>query len=144
MILVLISSPKQIGLKQLRAFFENCHTVIETTTWIDENRTKKVTRGPIKELLEEAFKLIKTDTEPAFLSAMRMSNPELKKHSIDSLKSLVESIERLVPNYISISHDNIVSLQVPPDKILNAINQTFATDVPSEFRDIYINAFASK
>ncbi|MEI7513343.1 MAG: hypothetical protein WCJ74_01845, partial [bacterium] len=144
MILVLISSPKQIGLKQLRDFFENCHTVIETTTWINENKTKKVTRGPINELLEEAFKLIKTDTEPAFLSAMRMSNPELKKHSIDSLKSLVESIERLVPNYISISHDNIVSLQVPPDKILNAINQTFATDVPSEFRDIYINAFSSK
>ena len=73
-----------------------------------------------------------------------MSNPELKKHSIDDLKSLVQSLERIVPNYISISHDNIVSLQVPPDKILNAINQTFATDVPPEFRDIYINAFSSK
>jgi hypothetical protein len=71
-----------------------------------------------------------------------MSNPELKKHSIDDLKSLVQSLERLVPNYISISHDNIVSLQVPPDKILHAINQTFATDIPSEFQDIYINAFS--
>ena len=62
--------------------------------------------------------------------------------SVDELKSLVQSIERLVPNYISISHDNIVSLSVPPEKILNAINQTFATDVPMEFRDIYINAYS--
>jgi hypothetical protein len=144
MVLVLISSPKQIGLKQLRDFFENCHTVIETTKWINDIKTKEVTRGPVKELLEEAFKLIKTDTEPAFLSAMRISNPELKKHSIDDLKSLVQSLARLVPNYISISSDNIVSLQVPPNKILTAINQTFATEVPAEFRDIYINAFSSK
>jgi len=142
MVLVLVSSPKQIGLKQLRDFFENCHTVIETSKWINEIRTTEVKRGPIKELLDEAFKLIKTDTEPSSLYALRMSNPELKKHSIDELKSLVQSIERLVPNYISISHDNIVSLSVPPEKILNAINQTFATDVPMEFRDIYINAYS--
>lgn len=142
MVLVLISSPKQIGLKQLRDLFENCHTVIETTSWIENIKNKEVNRGPIKELLEEAFNLIRSDTEPAFLSALRMNNPELKKHSIDDLKSLVQSLERLVPNYISISHDNIVSLQAPPEKILNALNKTFTTEVPSEFRDIYINAFS--
>lgn len=142
MVLVLVSSPKQIGLKQLRDFFENCHTVIETSSWIEEIRKKEVSRGPIKELLEEAFKLFKTDTEPPSLYALRMSNVELKKHSVDDLKSLVQSIERLVPNYITISHDNIVSLQVPPDKILNAIHQSLPTEVPPEFRDIYINAFS--
>lgn len=142
MILVLVSSPKQIGLKQLRDFFENCHTVIETSNWIKTIRTTEVTRGPIKELLEEAFKIMKTDTEPSSLYALRISNPVLKEHSIDDLKSLVLSLERLVPNYISISHDNIVSISVPPEKILNAINQTFAIDVPLEFRDIYINAYS--
>jgi len=142
MVLVLVSSPKQIGLKQLRDFFENCHTVIETTGWINEIRTTEVARGPIKELLDEAFKSIKTDTEPSNLYALRKGNSELMKHSFESLKSLVQSLERLVPNYISISHDNIVSLSVPPEKILNAINQTFATDVPMEFRDIYINAYS--
>lgn len=144
MVLVLISSPKQVGLKQLRELFENYHTVIETTKWINEIRNKEVARGPIKELLEEAFKSIKTDTEPSNLYALRKGNSELMKHSFESLKSLVQSLERLVPNYISISPDNIVSLQVPPDKILNAINQTFVTDVPVEFRDIYIKAYADK
>lgn len=140
--LVLLSSPKLIGLKEIREFFENCHTVIETKEWIEQLKAKEVTRGPIKELLEEAFKLWKSDTEPAYLSALRISNPELKKHSLDSLKSLVQSLERLVPNYISISHDGIVSLNVPPDKIMEAINQSFISDVPVDFRDIYLNAFS--
>ncbi|MCK9480306.1 MAG: ATP-binding protein [Bacteroidia bacterium] len=143
MVLVLLSSPKQVGLKELKDFFENCHTVIETTAWIEALKSKQVTRGPIKELLEEAFSYIKSDTEQPNLYALRERNQELKKHSVDSLKTLVQSIERLVPNYISISHDNIVNLNVPPDKILNAINQAFATDVPVEFRDIYVNAFSS-
>lgn len=143
MVLVLLSSPKQVGLKELKDFFENCHTVIETTAWIENLKTKNITRGPIKELLEEAFTYIKSDTEQPNLYALRERNPVLKKHSVDSLKTLIQSIERLVPNYISISHDNILSLNVPPDKILTAINQTFATDVPVEFRDLYINAFSS-
>lgn len=143
MLLVMISSPKQVGLKELRDFFDNCHTAIETSNWINEIKNKEVSIGPIKELLEEAFNLIKTDTEPAYLSAMRMNNAELRKHSIDDLKSLVQSLQRIVPHFISISSDNIVSLQVPPDKILNEINRIFATDVPVEFRDIYIKAFSS-
>lgn len=139
MVLVLLSSPKQVGLRELRDFFENCHTVIETSRWIENLKNKQITRGPIKELLEEAFKFIKFDTEPAHLSALRVSNTELKKHSADYLRTLVESIQRLVPNYINISND-IISLNVPPEKILNEINQT-ATDIPVEFRDMYINAF---
>jgi hypothetical protein len=139
--LVLLASPKLIGLNEIREFFENCHTVIETSAWIEQLKAKEVTRGPIKELLEEAFNLFKSDTEPPHLSALRMSNPELKKHSIDSLRSLVQSIERLVPSYISISND-IVSLNAPPEKIMASINQSFISDVPVDFRDIYLNAFS--
>jgi hypothetical protein len=143
MTLVLLSSPKQIGLKDLRAFFENCHTVIETSQWIENLKNREITLGPVKELLEEAFKLIKTDTEPAYLSALRISNATLKKHSLDELKSLVQSIERLAPGYVTLSHNDIISLNVPPEKILKTINHTFDTDVPIEFRDLYINAFTS-
>lgn len=143
MVLVLLSSPKQVGLKELKDFFENNHTVIETTAWIESLKSRQVTRGPIKELLEEAFSYIKSDTEQPNLYALRERNQELKKHSVENLKTLVQSIERLVPNYIGISHDNIVSMNVPPDKILNAINQAFVSDVPVEFRDMYVSAFSS-
>lgn len=142
--LVLLSSPKQLTLKELKDFFENCHTVIETSQWIEQLKNKQVARGPIKELLEEVFSYIKSDTEQPHLSALRERNPELKKHSVDNLKALVQSIEKLVPKYISISHDNIVSLNVPPDKILNAVSQNFSAEVPVEFRDLYLNAFSAE
>lgn len=141
MTLVLLSSPKQVGLRELKTFFEECHTVIETSQWIENLKNKQITQGPIKELLEETFKLIKSDTEPAHLRALRERNIELKKSSSDDLRSLVESLQRLVPGYINISND-IISLNVPPEKVLKAI-QTFTTDVPVEFRDMYINAFSS-
>ena len=140
MMLVLLSSPKQIAPKQLREFFENCHTVIETSDWIKSIKERQVDIGPIKELLEAVFELNKSDTEPAHLSAIRYSKPELKNHSIDKLKSLVESLERIVPGYISLTND-VVSLQAPPAKIINTINQIFAMDIPLEFREIYFKAF---
>lgn len=142
MALVLLSSPKQVGLQELRDFFDNCHTVIETSAWINALKTREIKRGPIKELLEAAFDLNKTDTEPSNLYALRISNNELKKYSVEELKSLVQSLARLVPNYISLSHDNIVSLNVPPDKILKAITTTFTSDVPLEFREMYLKAFS--
>lgn len=142
MVLVLLSSPKQVGLNQLKDFFENNHTVIETSAWVEALKSQEVERGPIKELLEEAFNLMRSDTEPAYLSALRMSNSELKKHSIEQLRTLVQSLERLVPKYVSISPNDIVSLNVPPDRIIAAINQAFTSDIPPEFRSMYLKAFA--
>lgn len=132
MTLVLLSSPKQLGLGQLRAFFHECHTVIETANWIKKLREREVSRGPIKELLETVFKQFVTDKEPPHLHALRQQHPTLKKFSIDQLRSLVQSLEQLVPGYISLQND-IVSLQAPPDKILNTINQTLLQIFPQNF-----------
>jgi hypothetical protein len=139
MCLVLISSPKQIGLNQLKDFFENCHTVNETSSWIKEMRQKNVDRGPIKEIFETVFDLTKTDTEPAYLGSIRIHNPALRQYPIEYLRSVIESVERLVPGYVSLTND-VVSIQVPPDKILDAINKTF-NEVPVEFTEIYLAAF---
>lgn len=140
MALVLLSSPKQLGLKQLKDFFDNCHKVTETANWIKELKNKEVKRGPIKELLETAYDFFKSDKEPPNLHALRQLNTELKKYSVEELSNLVQSLERIVPGYISLNNE-IVSLQAPPDKILNTINQTFATNIPSEFKDVYLKAF---
>lgn len=139
--LIILSSPKLVGLKELRNFFANCHTVIETTNWIKQIRDREVNRGPIKELLQTAYDIIRNDKEPANLNALRYANIELKKHSVEELKTLAQSLERLVPGFISIAND-VVSLQAPPDKILHAINQTFSTDIPPEFLDVYLKAFS--
>jgi hypothetical protein len=140
--LIILSSPKLVGLKELRDFFENCHTVTETTNWIKRIRDREVNRGPIKELLQTAYDIIRNDKEPANLNALRYANAELKKHSVEELRTLAQSLERLIPGFINIAND-VISLQAPPDKILGAINQTFATDIPPAFMDIYLKAFST-
>lgn len=81
--MVLLSTPKQLGLNDLKDFFETCHTVIETSNWIEKLSTKKVERGPIKELLETVYSLNKEDTEPAHLFAIRQKNSILNKYSVE-------------------------------------------------------------
>ncbi|WP_342648242.1 ATP-binding protein [Mucilaginibacter sp. CSA2-8R] len=139
--LIILSSPKLVGLKELRDFFNNCHTVVETTAWIKQIRDREVNRGPIKELLQTAYDIIRNDKEPANLNALRYANTELKKHSVEDLRTLSQSLERLVPGFLNINND-VLSLQAPPDKILQAINQTFATNMPPEFLDVYLKAFS--
>ncbi len=139
--MVLLSTPKQLGLNDIKRFFETCHTVIETSTWIEQLAQKKVERGPIKELLETAYLLNKEDTEPAHLFALRQKNKLLNECSVDNLRSLVTSIERRVPGFIHLNND-IVSLNVPPHKIIEAINK-IATDVPADFSAMYLDAFKS-
>ena len=138
--LVLLSSPKQIGLNDLKDLFENCHTVKETSSWIDNLQTKQVNIGPIKELLNGVYNINKKDCEPASLQALRYAVPELINYSVDELKTLVQSIERLVPNYVHLT-DNIISLNTTPEKIMETINKAFTSNVPLEFMQLYLDAF---
>jgi len=138
--LVLLSSPKQIGLNDLKDLFENCHTVKETSSWIDNLQTKQVNIGPIKELLNGVYNINKKDCEPASLQALRYAVPELINYSVDELKTLVQSIERLVPNYVHLT-DNIISLNTTPGKIMETINKAYTSNVPLEFMQLYLDAF---
>lgn len=140
--LVLMSSPTLLGLNDLRDLFENCHTVIETSKWVEDLKSKKVEKGPIKELLQAVYNFIKTDTEVPELGAVRVSDPYLQKnYSKEQLKTLIESLEKLMPNYIGIDQDEIISMNVRPDKILSTLGQIYTSEVPLEFRDAYLKAF---
>ena len=124
--------------------FKNYHTVIETSKWISELEKKEIKKGPIKELLETVFHLQKEDTEPAELAAIRHKMKDtysyLSEISKDDIRSLVLSLERLVPGYLSLENE-IVSIQAKPEKILDSINHVTAHDIAPEFRSAYINAF---
>lgn len=140
--LVLLSSPKQVGLNDLKDLFENCHTVGETTSWVDRLQEKDVNIGPVKELLYGVYEMNKKDSEPASLKALRYDVPALKQFSVEELKTLVQSIERLVPGYVHLT-DDIVSLNTAPEKIMEAINKAYTSNVPTEFVQIYLDAFGN-
>ncbi|MBI5727607.1 MAG: ATP-binding protein [Ignavibacteriales bacterium] len=138
--LVLLASPKQLGLGDLRDFFQNCHTVIETHTWIEKLGKREVQRGPIKELLETVFEFISKDKEQPNLNAIRVQNPVLKKFSVVELRNFVTSLAQLVPGYISL-HNDVVSLQTKPEIILKALQNSVSGNLPLEFQDMYLKNF---
>ncbi|TBX68348.1 hypothetical protein EZL74_08535 [Flavobacterium silvisoli] len=144
MSLILLAGPKQLGLTELRPLFENCHSVIDTSKWINDLKAKVIDRGPIKEVLQAAYKLTKDDTERPNITAIRSElkyNFGLPDISSPTIVQIVQSLKTLVPSYISYEND-LVSLQSTPEIILNALNQTSNdSDIPYEFRDIYIDAF---
>lgn len=141
--LVLLSSPKQLGLKELRTFFETCHSVKETSEWINNLKERKVSIGPIRDLLNGVYELNKNDTEPASLKALRFTVPGLRQYQVEELKTFVQSIERLVPNYVHLTGD-IISINNTPEKIMETINKTYTSNVPEEFLNIYMNAYGEK
>lgn len=138
--LVLMAAPKQLGFLDFKDLFENSYTVIETFSWIEEVKKREVKKQPIKELLETIYKLMKEDTEVIELAAIRMSNDELKKLRKEELRNLVLSLEILIGRLISINGD-IVSIQAPPEKILECVNKVVTQDVPAEWVDVYMKVF---
>ena len=142
--LMLMSAPKQVGLSGLENLFKNCHTVTETSVWINKLDDREIRKGPIKELLETVFSLQKNDSEPPEIASVRI---EMKKNysnlndiSKDDIRTLVQSLKRLVPGYIHLEN-NIVSIEAKPDKILDSINHVTSHDIAPEFRDAYLKAF---
>lgn len=143
--LILSAGPKQLGLKHLRDLFETCHTVIETSKWIENLKNSKVERGPIREILDTAYELIKDDNEKPNITAIRMvlknKYPQLNAITSDQIRTLIQSIKTIVPNFISFENDE-VSLQNTPEIIMTHINQLSSdSNIPFEFRDIFIEAF---
>lgn len=138
--LVLSAAPKQLGFLDFKELFEKCHTVKETSEWIDKMKQKQIEKRPIKELLDAIYKLMKDDIDVIKLAGLRMSHPELKKLREDELRNLVQSLESLVGKVITLNGD-VVSIQIPPEKIMERINKIVTHDIPQEWMDIYLQAF---
>jgi len=138
--LVLSAAPKQLGFLDFKDLFANCHTVNETAKWIEEVKKKQIEKRPIKELLNAIYKLMKEDIDVIKLAGLRQSDPELKKLREDELRNLVQSLEILVGKLITLNGD-VVSIQVPPEKIMECINKVVTHDIPAEWTDIYLQVF---
>ena len=140
--LLLLSAPKQIGLKRLRDLFDTCYTPTDVTEWVNKIQNEPVKIGPVKELLETIYELQREDTEPPEVATVRMKLNEkiTKNFSKAELKSLIESLKVFVPGFISIEGEKI-GIQSRPYKVLEVINSTI-NSVPNELQQMYLEAFS--
>ncbi|MBI5227662.1 ATP-binding protein [Candidatus Micrarchaeota archaeon] len=141
--LVLLAGPREVNLAEMKQFLETCHTVLETSAWIESVKNRVVKPKPIKELLETTMKLSREDPELPYLSAIRVKNPILERYSLSELRTLVKSLESIVGHMISINERDVVSIQSSPEKIIQALDTVVRT-VPPELMEDYIKAFETK
>lgn len=142
--LLLLSSPKQIGLNQIKELFENCHTPLEVKQWIDNKQEEEVEFGPIKEILDIIYKFQSEDTEQPEIASIRIvlnSDFDLNL-SKEKIKSMIQSLISIVPGFISID-DEKVGINGSPEKIMEVISAKIS-GVPSEMNQVYLDAFTSR
>ena len=144
--LLLLSAPKQIGLKRLRELLKTCYTPMQVKEWIDDVQQSAVQIGPIEELLSTIYMLQKTDTEPPEIASVRIAlNDKLpadKTLSKDQIKAIVESLKTFIPGFISIEGE-LIGIQGTPEKILSVVSSQISNSVPSDLQEMYIQAFTS-
>jgi hypothetical protein len=141
--LLLLSAPKQIGLKSIRELFKTCYTPLQVTAWVDRIQKTEIVIGPVKELLEVIYDLQKTDTEPPELALVRFKlNEKTKKnYSKADIEKLISSLKYFLPGYVSLDSET-VGIQGRPDKIMEAINKAINC-IPNELQQMYLDAFSS-
>lgn len=142
--LLLLSAPKQIGLRRIKEMLETCFTPADVTKGVNEIEKESVKIGPIKKILETIYELQLNDTEAPEIASIRTElNRQLTdKMSKSDLKKLLESLKVFVPGFISIEGERI-SIQGRPDKILEVVNLA-VNSVPNELQKMYLEAFAPK
>lgn len=147
--LLLLSAPKQIGLKRIKNLFENCYAPLDVKAWIDAVQNENVEAGPVKDLIKTIYELQSNDNEVPRIPAIReklktkLSSPGKENISSAKIQSILNSLKEFIPGFISVEGD-IVGIQGTPDKIMEVINNRINSNVPTVFQQLYLDAFASK
>jgi hypothetical protein len=139
--LLLLSGPKQIGLKKLKELLQSCKTPSEVSAWIDKIQAESIYYGPFKELLEVIYDLQINDNEPPEIASIRISlNSKLSSTlSKDQIQKMVESLKVIVPGFVDFEEER-VGIQGRPDQIINAIHNKIS-EYPNELQQMYLKTF---
>jgi len=141
--LLLLSVPKQVGLKKLKELFDNCYTPQQVTKWVDDIESSKTELGSIKEVLDVIYELQKDDNEPPEIASVRIKVNEKYKLQLSKrdITSLIQSLKVFIPGFISIEGER-VGIQARPDRVIEVINGSIS-NVPNNFQKMFLEAFSS-
>lgn len=139
--LLLLITPKQIGLDKLRELFETCYAPQDVHEWIENLEKIEVETPPYYELIDTVYELQKTDTEAPALRTVRYKLKE-KMHvdySTAQVKAWLVLLANLVPGCVTIEGDFVgvqASAQIIKERVHKAIN-----DIPLGIKPLYDEIF---
>ena len=144
--LILMAIPNQLNFAEVKEFLEKCHSVPETSTWIEDLSKREINNQLIKEILQTAWELIKIDKkETPHIQAIRAKNETLlKRYNTNQIKDIVNSLNLLVPNLIYLDEQDRVNLLTNPERILECVKKVVESQVPPEYIQKFERAFENK
>ena len=139
--LLLLVTPKQLGLDKLRDLFETCHSPKQVHEWIEALEQRKVEIPPYYELVDVIYELQKTDTEAPVVEVVRMQlNKKLtKKCSSKEVSDWLALLVKLVPGCVNVE-GKYVSVQVKAETIKDRIHKAIS-QIPLDIQPLYNEIF---
>lgn len=139
--LLLLITPKQIGLDKLRELFETCYAPQDVHEWIENVEKLEVENPPYYELIDIVYELQKTDSEAPVLSIIRYQLKEKMKkdYSTMQVREWLILLSNLVPGSVTIDGDYVgvqASAQIIKERVHKAIN-----DMPLGYKPLYDEIF---
>lgn len=139
--LLLLITPKQIGLDKLRELFETCYAPQDVHEWIENVEKLEVEKPPYYELIDIVYELQKTDSEAPVLSIIRyqLKDKMKKDYSTMQVREWLILLSNLVPGSVTIDGDYVgvqASAQIIKERVHKAIN-----DMPLGYKPLYDEIF---
>ncbi len=139
--LLLLVTPKQLGLDKLRELFENCFSPNQVHEWIENLEKREVETPPYYDLVDVIYELQKTDTEAPVVEVVRMElNKKLKsKYSSKNVLEWLTLLVNLVPGCVSVD-GKYVGVQASANIIKSRIHKAIS-EIPIDIQPLYNEIF---
>lgn len=139
--LLLLITPKQIGLDKLRELFATCYAPQDVHLWIENVEKMEVEKPPYYELIDIVYELQKTDSEAPELGIIRYKLKEKMKkdYSKIQVREWLGLLSNLIPGSVTIDGDYVgvqASAQIIKERVHKAIN-----DMPLGYQPLYDEIF---
>lgn len=139
--LLLLVTPKQLGLDKLRELFETCFSPNQVHEWIENLEKREVETPPYYDLVDIIYELQKTDTEAPVVEVVRRElNKKLNtKYSTKNVLEWLTLLVNLVPGCVSVD-GKYVGVQASAEIIKSRIHKAIS-EIPIDIQPLYNEIF---
>lgn len=139
--LLLLITPKQIGLDKLRELFETCYAPQDVHQWIENVEKMEVEKPPYYELIDIIYDLQKSDSEAPVINIVRyqLKVKMGRDYSTSQVKEWLILLSNLVPGSVTIDGVYVgvqASAQIIKERVHKAIS-----DIPIGIQPLYDEIF---
>lgn len=138
---LMINAIPKLNFLKFKEFLDKCKTVSQSSDWVEQFCNEDVERKPYSEILTSIWSIMKEDPqESPTLESIRFQDAQLKKYKIEDLKEMINTLQMMMPYSINLE-GNKIRILLPPEKILESLNDVIEKQTVPEFKKKLSEAF---